>query len=94
MTLSPARRSTDPDNQTLAGATVPITGGTFSATATCWRADTTGTAITASYNATTETLMLTGSDTLAHYQQVLDSVTFVDRATNPTNFGSDPTRTI
>src|SRR4029079_8194413 len=36
-----------------------------------------------------------GSDTLAHYQQVLDSVTFANTTNdNPTNFGANPTRTI
>ena len=55
---------------------------------------TTGTSITASYNAATETLTLTGSDTLAHYQSVLDKVTFVVAGDNPTNYGADPTRTI
>ena len=50
-----------------------ITGGTSRATATCSPLNTTGTSITASYNAATETLTLSGSDTLAHYQQVLDS---------------------
>src|SRR5262249_22748354 len=53
-----------------------------------------GTAITASYSATTETLTLSGSDTLAHYQQVLDSVAFSSTSHNPTNFGSNATRTV
>src|SRR5262249_17463222 len=57
-------------------------------------ATTTGTSITASYNSTTETLTLTGSDTLAHYQQVLDSVTFNSTSINPTNYGSNTTRTV
>src|SRR5262249_27608023 len=42
----------------------------------------------------TETLTLTGSDTLAHYQSVLDKVTFSAAGDNPTDFGSDPTRTV
>src|SRR5262249_56353513 len=37
---------------------------------------------------------LTGNDTLAHYQQVLDSVTYVSTSDNPTAFGTDPSRTI
>ena len=53
-----------------------------------------GTSITASYNCATETLTLTGSDTLAHYQQVLDSVTFVTPSDNPDDYGSAPTRTV
>ena len=39
-------------------------------------------------------LTLTGTDTLAHYQQVLDSVTYVSTSDNPTNFGTDTSRTI
>src|SRR5262249_58164517 len=55
---------------------------------------TTGTAITASYDAGTESLILTGSDTLADYQLVLDRVSFTTPSDNPTLFGSDPTRTV
>ena len=39
-------------------------------------------------------LSLTGSDTLAHYQQVLDSVSYASSNQNPTNSGADPSRTI
>ena len=83
----------DPDNLTLASATVKITGGTFAGDGDVLAADTTGTSIAASYDSTTETLTLTGSDTLAHYQQVLDSVTFASGA-DPTNGNSNPTRTL
>src|SRR5262249_19152913 len=44
--------------------------------------------ITANYNSTTEVLTLSGSDTLAHYQQVLDSLTFSSTSDNPTDYGS------
>src|SRR5262249_33957030 len=44
-------------------------------------ATTSGTSITASYVA--PTLTLTGSDTLAHYQQVLQSVTYNNASQNP-----------
>ena len=57
-------------------------------------ASTVGTRITASYNAATETLALSGADTLAHYQQVLDSLTFNSTSLNPTNFGANTTRTV
>src|SRR5262249_52796238 len=79
---------------TLARATVAIAGGTFAGDGDALAATTTGTSITASYNAATETLILSGSDTLAHYQQVLDSVTFASASQNPTNYGSNPTRTL
>src|SRR5262249_32792461 len=39
------------------------------------------------------TLTLTGADTLAHYQQVLDSVT-LRSGSDPSNSGSNPTRTL
>jgi hypothetical protein len=94
VTVSPNVTVSDPDNLTLAGATVSITGGTFSGDGDVLAATTTGTSIAASYNSTTETLTLTGSDTLAHYQQVLDSVTFDSTSMNPTNSGADKTRTL
>ena len=93
-TLSPSVTVSDPDNQTLAGATVQITGGTFAGDGDVLASDTTGTSITASYNAATETLTLSGSDTLAHYQQVLDKVTFTTPSDNPTDYGADATRTV
>jgi len=55
---------------------------------------TTGTAITASYNAGTGALSLSGTDSPADYQQVLRSVTFSSTSQNPTNFGADISRTI
>ena len=39
-------------------------------------------------------LSLTGSDTLAHYQQVLDSVSYTSSSQNPTNSGADESRTV
>src|SRR4029077_8383324 len=92
-TLSSGASVSDPDDLNLSSATVAITGGTFAGDADVLTADTTGTSITASYNSTTETLTLTGTDTLAHYQTVLDKITF-SAGENPTNFGSDPTRTV
>jgi hypothetical protein len=94
VTLSPAATVSDPDGLTLAGATVAITGGTLAGDGDVLAANIAGTAITASYNAATETLVLSGSDTLAHYQSVLDSVTFVTASDNPDDFGADPTRTM
>ena len=93
LTVAPSASVADPDNLTLANATVKVTGGTFAGDGDVLAANVSGTSITASYNAATETLTLTGSDTLAHYQQVLDSVTFSSGA-NPTNSGANPTRTL
>src|SRR5262249_38293065 len=76
----------------LLNATVKITGGSFAGDTDVLAAAGTGN-ITVSYNSSTQTLLLTGTDTLAHYKTVLDSVTF-HSGENPTNFGSNPTRTI
>ena len=92
VTLSGAAAISDPDSQKLASATVALTGGAL--TSDVLTTSTTGTSITASYNSTTETLTLTGSDTLANYQQVLDRVTFNSTSVNPTSFGTDPARTV
>src|SRR5262249_12473459 len=89
--LSPALTVTDVDAQFPQLAKVSITdfvaGDVLSANVA-------GTSIAASYNAATGVLTLTGNDTLAHYTQVLDSITYSSTSANPTNFGTDPTRTI
>ena len=92
VTLSPAATVSDVDNQTLQSATVSISSGLL--TGDVLAATTAGTGITASYNAASGVLTLTGNDTLAHYQQVLDSVTYASTSDNPTNFGTDTSRTI
>jgi hypothetical protein len=86
--LSNAVSVTDPDNLDLASATVSITTGAFAGDGDVLAANTAGTAITASYNSTTETLMLSGSDTLADYQSVLDTVSFNSTSINPTDYGA------
>jgi hypothetical protein len=83
---------TDADASELIGATVTITAGALATDALA--ADTAATSITASYDATTGTLTLSGPDTLSDYSQVLDSVTFSSTGSKPTNFGLDPTRTV
>jgi len=80
------------DKLDLASATVRISAGFFAGDTLT--AVTTGTAITASYNTATGVLTLSGSDTLANYQTVLDSVTFNSTSGNPTNFGADLSRTL
>jgi len=72
ITLSPGLTVSDVDNTTLASATVQVAGGSGDVLA----ANVSGTVIAANYNPATETLVLSGADTLAHYQQVLDSVTY------------------
>src|SRR5262249_25968980 len=93
-TLSGNVTVSDPDDTSLVGATVSIVGGTFAGDGDVLATNVAGTNITANYNSTTETLTLTGSDTLADYQSVLDKVTFSEGVDNPTNYGSNPTRTI
>ena len=46
-------------------------------------ANTSGTSITASYNSGTGTLTLSGNDTVAHYQQVLRTVTYNNTSDSP-----------
>jgi lipopolysaccharide export system protein LptA len=93
LALSPSATASDPDSLDLANATVKITGGSFAGDGDQLAANVAGTHITASYNAATETLTLTGSDPLATYQAVLDSITFAS-GDNPTDYGSNPTRTV
>jgi VCBS repeat-containing protein len=69
----------DVDSANLTGAKITISGGFVAGDVLA--ADTSGTSITASYDPATHVLTLSGSDTLAHYEQVLESVTFA----NPTN---------
>ena len=49
--------------------------------------------ITATYNSTSHTLTLSGSDTAAHYQTALREVTY-NFTGDPTNGGADKTRTV
>ena len=78
----------------MVSATVQISAGTFAGDGDVLVTDTTGIAITATYDSSTETLTLTGVDTFADYQHALQSVTFSSFNSNPTNFGSNGTRTI
>ena len=86
------RSATPEEATTLVSGTVSISSGLF--TGDMLAASTSGTSITASYSASTGVLSLTGSDTLAHYQQVLDSVSYSSSNQNPTNSSADPSRTI
>jgi VCBS repeat-containing protein len=72
-------------------ATVKITVGAL--TGDLLAAVTTGTNITATFNGT-DTLTLSGPDTIANYQQVLRSVTFASTSDDPTLGGTDTSRTV
>jgi hypothetical protein len=93
VTLSPALAVSDPDSLTLTGATVKITAGTFPGGGDILSASSVGTNISVSYNSSTEILTLTGTDTLADYQQVLDGVTLSSGA-DPTHGGANRSRTV
>src|SRR5205814_2195244 len=91
-TLSSSTTVSDPNTANLVSGTVSISSGLL--TGDTLAPSTNGTSITANYNASTGVLSLSGSDTLAHYQQVLDSISYSSSNQNPTNFGADPSRTV
>src|SRR5262249_47020808 len=76
---------------TLASATVRISKGFFFGDVLT--VDTTGTSIAASYDGN-GTLTLTGTDTVANYEQVLRTVAFSSSSDAPTDLGLYPSRTI
>ena len=89
VTLANAISVSDPDDLNLASATVAVAGSPFAFSVLA--AATAGTNIAAFWNGID--LELVGSDTLANYQKVLDSVTF-DAGENPSNFDQNPTRAV
>jgi hypothetical protein len=77
--VAPAATVGDPESPTLQSMVIinlDLTDGPAESLA----ADPTGTAITAHYDPATGTLTLSGADTLAHYQQVLRTLTYSDTA--------------
>jgi len=105
--LTGAPTITDVESDHLAKATVQITGGKFSSNESSSNDDHLGhgptgatsgaiggTNITLSWDSTTETLTLTGYDTIANYQAALASIRYWATGDNPTNYGLNPTRTV
>jgi Bacterial Ig domain/Bacterial cadherin-like domain len=85
--IAPSATVTDIDSPNLVSATVTLTNHPDLA-AESLTADTTGTSITTTgYNSTTGVLSLTGTDTLAHYQQVIQSAKYDNSSNTP-----DPTQ--
>jgi len=80
------------DTSTLIGATVTISSGLLAGDLLI--ANTAGTGITASYDATDGLLTLTGTASIAAYQQVLRSVAFSSGAADPTAGRTDNARTL
>jgi hypothetical protein len=90
--VSPALSIATADSN-LVSATVAITGGGFAGDTDLFGTTIAGINITASYNYVQDVLTLTGSDTVSHYIQVLQAVTFT-AGENPANYGLNPTRTV
>ena len=78
----------DPESFNLTSATVAIGGGPLDAGAELLSAVTAGTHITASYDSAAGVLTLSGRDTLADYQNVLQSVTYTDTFSATMNPGN------
>ena len=72
----------DVDSANLQSLTVTITN-LLDGTDEVLAADTTGTSISASYNSGTGVLTLSGADTVAHYQQVLRTITYNNTSQDP-----------
>ena len=105
--LAPGTTLIDADQTQLVGATIKISGGTFSSNENSTADDhlgfaaanvtgnlINGTSIHFSYDAASETLTLTGVDSLADYNLALSEVQYFATGDNPTNYGSDATRTV
>ncbi|HET9346063.1 MAG TPA: S8 family serine peptidase, partial [Candidatus Limnocylindrales bacterium] len=80
--IAPIAVVTD-DGPNLASATITLTNRPDGNAVESLAADTTGTSVTATYTAGTGVLSLTGTDTLANYQQVIRSVTYNNTSQNP-----------
>jgi hypothetical protein len=78
--VDPSISVSDVDDANLESATITITN-LLDAGSETLAANTSGTSITATYVA--PTLTLSGSDTVANYQQVLRSITYANSAQNP-----------
>jgi hypothetical protein len=82
---------TDADDTQIAGGTISITGNFLAGDSL---AVTAMGGITASYDSTTGVLSLSGMDTLANYQTVLRSLTYLNSTDDPTDNASKATRTL
>ncbi len=100
--LGAGSTSTDASNGDYVKATVQITGGAFSSNESSAADDhlslggagTVGTNIAASYDASTETLTLSGYDLVADYNKLLQEVQYSVTGANSTDYGQDNSRTI
>ena len=81
----------DADDTQMSGATISLSSGFLPGDVLA--VNTAGTGITASYNAATGVLTLSGSDTTAHYQSVLQSLTYLSTSEDPNNNNTLANRT-
>ena len=92
--IAPTLVLTDADDTQLSGATVTVSGtGYLPDGRETLATVTTGTGITASFDATTGVLTLSGTDSVANYQKVLRAVTYTnvrDYDGLDTNLGTNP----
>ena len=97
--LSSAPNINDPGSTTLASATIKIANASGSAVAgdelfvNGIENGSLGNGVTASWNATTDTLTLSGTASAAVYDTLLNEITFQDTGTDATS-GSHPVRTV
>jgi hypothetical protein len=92
--ISPGLTLSDQGSDTIAAASVSVTAGGFAGDGDLLSADVSGTSILASYDPAAEVLTLSGSDSAANYQRVLDSVAFRSALGDPTAGNQHPFRTI
>jgi Ca2+-binding RTX toxin-like protein len=105
----PGSFSSSDDGGYYTGATIQITGGTFSSNENSSADDHlfvldgltqrtsgtfTATNITVSYDSAAEKLMLSGYDTIAHYNTVMSALSYYATGDNPTNYGNNTTRAV
>src|SRR3954464_2189343 len=99
--IAPALTVSDVDSSTLSAATVRISAGSFAGAGdtlgvnlAVTNGTVSGTNIHVSYNAANGTLLLSGTDTTAHYQDVLRHVVYSSSSDDPADKGGALTRTI
>jgi hypothetical protein len=92
--VDPSITISDSDSTLFVGGTVSITNGFFAGDGDTLVANTTGVAVIANYNTATETLILSGTDTIADYQHVLQSIAFGSSIADATGGGAHASRTV
>ena len=92
LALDPGLDVTDPASATLTGASVAIATGFLAGDVLSLGTAQAG--ISASYNASTGVLTLSGTASLAAYQAALDTVSYASTAGDPTAGGTDESRSI